>query len=326
MKPTNIQYLAIILLLGAFLYLFEIFYHGFVHSDFNKVQIILTFTTFILASGFLFAHEIIDKKIKKKDMKGFAAFFIISVLFLFLIFYTRTMNPKIPLIFASLYFLSALALNLKPIQKAISINLKSPMILFSLRFFIILGLIILPASAYEYHTAGALDFRFHSIASPMIELITPCVQQILSLSGHPTNAIPKEGGTTLILQDNSYSVFIGILCSGLTSLSVFIAAFLAFAWDMKTTTPRKAAMLIIGTAGTIFSNILRISTLFLVGLYYGNEAMTFMHTHLGWILYFFWITIFWFVAFRIAAPKTPQKNRKTPDQEQHPNHKSIRNP
>ncbi|RLG13506.1 MAG: hypothetical protein DRN71_04670 [Candidatus Nanohalarchaeota archaeon] len=314
MKPTNIQYLAIILLLGAFLYLFEIFYHGFVHSDFNKVQIILTFTTFLLASAFLFAHEIIDKKIKKKDMKGFTSFFILSILFLFLIFYTRTMNPQIPLFFASLYFLTAVALNLKPIQAIISkkINLKSPMILFSLRFFIILGLMILPASAYEYHTAGAIDFRFHSIASPMIKLITPCVQQILLLTGHSTNAIPKEGGTTLILQDKTYSVFIGILCSGLTSLSVFIAAFLALVWDMKTTMPRKAAILIIGISGTILSNILRISTLFLVGLYFGNEAMTFMHTHLGWILYFIWITLFWFAAFRIAAPKNPQKNRTRP--------------
>ena len=313
MKLTNIQYMAIILLLGSFLYIFEIFYHGFVHSDFSKAQIILTFTTFLLASAFLFAHELIDKKIKKNDLEGFVLFIILSILFLFLIFFTRNMSPQISLFFASLYFLSALALNFKPVQKGISINIKSPMILFSLRFFIILGLIILPASAYEYHVSGALDFRFHSISSIMIKLITPCVQQVLTFTGHLTDSIPKEGGTTLIMQDNSYSVFIGILCSGIASLSVFIAAFLAFAWDMKTTIPKKTAMLIIGIAGTILSNVLRISTLFLVGLYFGSEAMTFMHTHLGWVLYFLWITLFWFAAFRIAALKPKRR-------------KSVRNP
>ncbi|MFH1127180.1 MAG: exosortase/archaeosortase family protein [archaeon] len=307
MKLSNIQYLSIILLLGSFLYFFEIFYHGFVHNDFNRVQIILTFMTFLLASGFLFAHQLLDKKIKKKELEGFSSFFIVSVIFLFLIFYTRNMNPKIPLFFAAIYFLLALALNQKSVQRTISkkINLKSPMILFSLRFFIILGLMVLPAAAYEYHSSGAIDFRFHSIAMPLIELITPAVQLVLSLIGIHTNAIPTDGGTTLVMADNSYQVFVGILCSGITSLSVFSAAFLALAWDMRLSIPKKALLLAIGIAGTIASNVLRISTLFLVGLRYGNGAMTFMHTHLGWILYFLWITFFWYLAFRIAGQKTP---------------------
>ncbi len=312
MKLTNIQYIAIILLLGSFLYIFEVFYHGFVHSDFNKVQIVLTFVTFLLASGFLFMHELIDKKIKKRDMEQFFAFFIVSVVFLFLIFYTRNMNAIIPLFFAGVYFLAAVVLNVGPVQRAMfkRINFKSPMILFSLRFFIILGLLILPASLYEFYSSGALDFKFHSIAGPLIGLITPCVQGVLLLLGHETDTVVQEGGITLVLADSSYSVFIGILCSGITSLSVFIAAFLALAWDMKTSFSKKAAMLVIGTVGTIFSNILRISTLFLVGLYFGGDAMIFMHTHLGWVLYFIWITIFWFLAFRVAAPKSAVRKKK----------------
>lgn len=305
MKLTNIQHLAILLLIGSFLYIFEIFYHGFVQGDFNHVQIILTFLTFLLASVFIFAHEILDKKFRKKELSIFSSIIFASILFIFLIFYTRQMDPKIPLFFASLYFLAAIFINLKLRENPISkkLDLKSPMILFSLRFFMILGLLILPLAAYEYNSSGAIDFRFHSIAIPMIQFITPSVQFILSILGISTYATPNVGGATLSLSDNSFYVFIGILCSGITSLSVFIAAFLAFAWDVRTTAPKKAAMIFIGIAGTISSNILRITTLFLVGLYFGKEAMFAVHTHLGWILYFIWITFFWILAFRIAAIK-----------------------
>jgi len=222
------------------------------------------------------------------------------------------MNPVIPLVFAGIYFGVAILLNLKRMQKALSdkINLSSPMILFSLRFFMILGLMILPAAAYEFYSTGSIDFRFHSIAMPMIYVMTPCVQVILSVLGLSTNAIPEEGGITLALADNSFMVFVGILCSGVTSLSVFVAAFIALAWDMKADIPKKAGMLIIGVLGTIFSNIIRISTLFVVGLYYGTDAMTLMHTHLGWILYFLWITIFWFLAFKFGGMKFG-KNKAT---------------
>ncbi len=311
MKPTNIQYLAIILLLGAFLYFFEIFYHGFVHADFNKVQIVLTFVTFLLASGFLFAHDVIDKKIRRRELRGFSSFFVGSVMFLFLIFFTRNMDARIPLFFAGVYFLAALALNLKPVQKAVlkKVNLRSPMILFSLRFFIILGLVILPAATYEYYSSGRIDFKFHSIALPLVNMITPVVQFVLSLMGFTTTAVPSEGGTSLVLTDGSYRVFVGILCSGVVSLSVFIAAFLALAWDLRTTFAKKAAMLIVGVLGTILSNVFRISTLFAAGYYFGGNAMIFMHTHLGWILYFIWITIFWVLAFRIAGKGTDGKSK-----------------
>lgn len=311
MKLTNLQCLAIVFLLGAFLYFFEVFYHGFVHGDFNKVQIVLTFVTLLLVSGFLFLHDVIDKKIRRWEFRGFSLFFVVSVMFLFLIFFTRNMGPGIPLFFAGVYFAAALALNLKPVQKAVlkKVNLRSPMIRFSLRFFIILGLVILPAATYEYYSSGRIDFKFHSIALPLIKMITPAVQFFLSLSGFSTDAIASEGGTTLVLADGSYRVFVGILCSGVVSLSVFIAAFLALAWDLKTTFVKKAAMLIVGVLGTILSNVFRISTLFAVGYYFGGEAMIFMHTHLGWILYFIWITIFWVLAFRIAGERTKGKSK-----------------
>lgn len=299
------MYVAVILLLGSFLYFFEIFYHGFEQGDFNRVQIALTFFTFLLAAGFIFAHEVIEKRIRRKDLSEFFLFFVVSVAFLFLIFYTRNMEPLVPLSFAGLYFVLALALNSGKIRQIVyvKVNVKSPMILFSLRFFILLGLIILPAALFELYSSGKIDFRFHSIAIPMIGLITPMVQGALALMGISTYAIPDEGGITLVVSDDSFRVFVGILCSGVTSLSVFVAAFVALAWDLKVSLRKKALMLAIGIGGTILANVFRIMTLFLVGLYYGKDAMILMHTHLGWILYFVWITIFWYIAFRVAGVK-----------------------
>ena len=90
-------------------------------------------------------------------------------------------------------------------------------------------------------------------------------------------------------------------------IPVFIAAFLALAWDLRMPLNKKIIMLAIGIGGTILANVFRITTLFFVGLYYGRDAMFFMHTHLGWILYFMWITVFWFIAFRVGGAKTAKK-------------------
>jgi exosortase/archaeosortase family protein len=295
-KLSPIQFLGRVLLIGSFMYMFEIYYHGFEIGDFNKAQVILTFSIFLFSATLIFTHEYIDDKLKAEDLKKAAGFLGIAILFLFLIFYTRNMNPLISLAFAVVFFISASILALKKIGA----RTEDPTILFAMRFCILLGLAILPTAGYQYITAGAIDFKFESVYMPMIKFLTPATQILLSLVGVATVATPKEGGITLATADGSFRVFVGALCSGVASLSVFTIAFAAMAWDLKISKGKKALLLVAGAAGTVFANILRITILFLVGLTFGEKALMTMHTHLGWILYFFWITVFWHIAFKLA--------------------------
>jgi exosortase/archaeosortase family protein len=301
MKLARIQILSIILLIGSFLYLFEILYHGFEIEDINQVQIALTFSVLILSAAFLFGYQLLEKKIKKRDLLEVLSFFGLTIAFLFLVFYPRTFNQTLSLFFAIAYFAVA---SLFVVKKSIfsklhlKIDFKNPWIRFSYRFFAILGIMIFPASVYQYVISGTFDFRLTSIYIPMITVITSSIQPLLGLIGINTIATAGEGGYTLAVADGSFEVFVGALCSGVTSMMVFIAVFIAMIWDIKASLIRKGSIFVIGIFGTFFSNVLRVFTLFIVGFYYGTDALMAVHTHLGWILYFIWITAFWIVAIR----------------------------
>ncbi len=295
MKMNTISMLGLILLLGAFLYIFEIFYHGFVHEDFNKVQIILTFLVMLLSAGFLFGYQLIENKIKEKDIIKMLSFFGFALVFLFLIFYTRNMNAIVPLFFSLVYFVSAVFFALKK-----SADFSDPMIRFAFRFFIVIGLMILPIAAFQYIMTGVIDFRLKEIYLPMIHMITVITEGFLNVVGVNVYSIPGEGGYTLSLLDDSYSVFIGAFCSGVTSMGVFIAAFVAMAMDLKLTVKRRLLLFAVGVAGTFLANVMRVILLFLTGLYFGRDALFAVHTHLGWILFFIWISVFWILAFKFA--------------------------
>lgn len=48
----------------------------------------------------------------------------------------------------------------------------------------------------------------------------------------------------------------------------------------------------------IFLNVVRIMIITMVGYYKGVEAMLFVHTNLGWILFVFVMMIFWYMVMR----------------------------
>jgi exosortase/archaeosortase family protein len=314
MKIERIQLLSIILFIGAFLYFFELYYHGFEIGDISPVQIILTFSVLLLSSVFLFGYQLLEKKIKKKSLLEALAFFGLTIAFLFLVFYPRTFNQTLSLSVAVIYFVVAVVLIVKKdllTKLKVEIDLDHPWIKFAYRFFIILGILILPASIYQYYASGSFDFRFASISMPMIEVVTVFVQFFLRLMNINTIATFQQGGYTLAVADGSYRVFVGTLCSGITSMTIFIAAFIAMAWDVKANLKRKTGIFTIGIFGTFLSNLIRALILFLVGFYFGLDTLVAVHTHLGWIIYFLWITLFWIVAFRFLEKETADKNLKS---------------
>ena len=295
--------LGIILLIGSFTYLFEMGYHGFVHEDFNKIQILLTFLAMFLSSLFILFYEYFETKKETKDLKYSFGFFAGTMFLLFIIFYTRNINSTIPFLFSLLYFIGSIFVFIKKdmiSQISNLINSQSFFLRFSIRFFLIMGLLIFPAGVIEYIRSGVFDYSLKELYMPMISVLTYFSEMLLNLMGYSVYSIKHAGGYTLSLQDNTFSVFVGALCSGITSMSVFIAAFFAIIGDIKTSLKNKAALFVFGVAGTFFSNVLRIVFLFLIGVHIGNDALVAAHTHLGWIFFFLWISLFWTILFKIS--------------------------
>lgn len=310
MKLERIQILSIVLLLGSFLYLFEIAYHGFVHEDFSKAQIILTFLLLSLSAGFLLGYQVLEKKIGKKDLVEMFSFFGLTVILLFSIFYTRNKGSMIPLLLSTVYFSVALFLIVKKDFLAKLTKSEDPMVRFSSRFFIVLGIMILPAAGYEFGTTGAVNFRLDALYMPLIGLITTMTKYVVGLLGVETLAVMKQGGYDLISSSTGFKVFVGAFCSGVTSMSVFIAAFFAISGDLIMEKKQKAMLFAAGILGTFFANVIRVVTLFMVGYYYGADALLTVHTHLGWIIFFIWISVFWMIALRHTDLKKEEYSYK----------------
>ncbi|MCK4736159.1 MAG: archaeosortase/exosortase family protein, partial [Methanophagales archaeon] len=55
---------------------------------------------------------------------------------------------------------------------------------------------------------------------------------------------------------------------------------------------------IAGACILFFMNVLRIMIITMVGYYKGGEAMLFVHTNLGWILFVLAMMIFWYMVTR----------------------------
>lgn len=307
---NKLQILSLVLLLGAFLYFFELFYHGYEQGDISSVNITLSFLAFLLFASLLFGLQYLKGRFRNLELLEFASFFIFAVVFFYLIFFLRTYNSFLSLLISFAYFgiVIFLAFNQgNRVQQMLRerYHFDNPFIRFSFRFFLVLGILIFPAGVLEFILTGQIDYRLPGISILMIQIITPPVQMLLSILGIASHATAVEGGFMLdTTTPHPFRVFIGLLCSGITSMSVFLAAFTAMAWDLKTSAGRKAVILGIGILGTVLSNVFRVTILVLVGIYFGNDALILMHTNLGWVLYFIWLTFFWIVAFRIAGKKS----------------------
>lgn len=310
MKLERIQILSIVLLLGSFLYLFEIFYHGFVQGDFNKVQIILTFLLLFTSGGLLVGYQMLEGTVKKKELLEMGSFLGLTMVMLFSIFYTRNSGTIVPLVLAAAYFGTAVFLMVKKDFLSALTKSENPMISFASRFFIVLGMLILPAAGYEYWMTGSVNFKFDELYMPLIGLITYITEKVVTFIGVPAYAIEKIGGYDLISSETKFRVFIGAFCSGVTSMAVFIAAFIAMSYDLKVSHARKMFLFAIGIIGTFLANVIRVVVLFLVGYYYGSDALLTVHTHLGWIIFFIWITIFWMIALKDTGSEASQTSKK----------------
>ena len=102
----------------------------------------------------------------------------------------------------------------------------------------------------------------------------------------------------VMINFGEFVVGIGVACSGVASITVFLAAIIAF--YISSTKKNVGKMLIytcIGVIALYFINVLRIVMLVLIGYHYGLETMSFFHIHLGWIMFVLGMAVFWFLVF-----------------------------
>jgi archaeosortase C (PEF-CTERM variant) len=153
---------------------------------------------------------------------------------------------------------------------------------------------------------------------PMINLAAKCVSFLFTLlnydsfSCHASECpqMPCGKGYSFTHKDgyyiflgkcevngNSKYLFIGALCSGIMSMSVFMAAFVSIMLDLRgIPLIKRLISLLFGIIGTIFANVLRIFLLVGIHYYYGERWLEFFHAHLGWCIFFIWMAIFWNIA------------------------------
>jgi len=170
-----------------------------------------------------------------------------------------------------------------------------------LLFFALLFLIlVVPLTLHEIMGGGKAEttnspFVYYLLAKPVASLVSalgvPSEAYIAPLKGVAVNYVLQTGG--------SGEVVIGLSCTGLYSVSIFISAFTAFVLLEYNRLDRKVALLI--TAGVItayVANILRMSIIVMVGSYYGPSALAWTHANLGTFIFLGWITLFWGIAYR----------------------------
>jgi len=170
------------------------------------------------------------------------------------------------------------------------------LLFFTLLFFIL----VVPLTLHEIMVEGPSEttnspFVYYLLAKPVASLVSalgvPSEAYIAPLKGVAVNYALQTGGYG--------EVIIGLSCTGLYSVSIFISAFTAFILLEYNRLDRKVAILI--TAGVItayVANILRMSIIVMVGSYYGPSALAWTHNNLGTFIFLGWITLFWGIAYR----------------------------
>ena len=85
---------------------------------------------------------------------------------------------------------------------------------------------------------------------------------------------------------NDSTIVIGGPCSGLYSMLLLLGIIVGYV-KMENLTDKKRIYLLIFTAIIIayFSNLIRVSILYIVGYYYGIEKMMFVHVYIGWFIF-----------------------------------------
>jgi exosortase/archaeosortase family protein len=162
------------------------------------------------------------------------------------------------------------------------------------------SLLIFALFTYFFYIATRFLWKFALFLAKIAAII---VYWILSLFSE--TAFLKLGyNPTLGLAD--FRVIIGPPCSGIESLTMFIALFLLFiVFESEEIRPKRAAIvLIIGLVGSYALNVLRLALIMIIGTKNPDFALGMFHSNIGWILFSVFILIILFASYKwMKKPK-----------------------
>lgn len=195
-------------------------------------------------------------------------------------------------------------------------------LLFSILLFILLVIptTILSMSSEEPDTNVPLTYYLLALPTATfvrlfgIDVISPGTNPATGLLAYNMMEVPGPEGVNLPLG-------IGLSCTGLYSVAIFVSAFIAFVAVEYMRFDRKVLSLLgIGIFLAWVANILRMSIIVMVGRFYGAETMVWTHNNIGELIFMAWITMFWLFMFRYfgvldkldvgkeqTKPETPKK-------------------
>jgi archaeosortase C (PEF-CTERM variant) len=81
------------------------------------------------------------------------------------------------------------------------------------------------------------------------------------------------------------SVVIGGPCSGLYSMFMLVGIIVGYTRLERFEAKQVYMILLITVVVAYISNLIRVTIIYIVGYFYGSDAMMFIHTHLGWIIF-----------------------------------------
>ena len=96
------------------------------------------------------------------------------------------------------------------------------------------------------------------------------------------------------------SVIIGGPCSGLYSMFLLIALMVAYTRIEHVERSKFFSMLLISIVVAYLANLMRVSTLYIVGFFYGKELMYTVHVHLGWVIFVIVVAVLLYVLDKMS--------------------------
>ena len=122
---------------------------------------------------------------------------------------------------------------------------------------------------------------------------------IINAIGIPIQVISTEIVRIQGVED--MSVIIGGPCSGLYSMFLLIGIMVAYTRIEQVERRNFFALLLISVVVAYIANLIRVSTLYIAGFYYGKEMMYFFHVHLGWIIFVIVVAVLLYVLDKMSS-------------------------
>ncbi|MEW5937850.1 MAG: archaeosortase/exosortase family protein [Candidatus Thermoplasmatota archaeon] len=175
-------------------------------------------------------------------------------------------------------------------------------------FFLIL-ILVLPTTTYalRYGALGEEDtnspLTYYLLAQPTASLASALGVQTWVREMNLLHFVDAQG------HEQAFSI--GLSCTGLYSVSIFVSAFLAFVAVEYPRLDRKVALLLsLGILTAWAANILRMTVIVLVGYSYGIQAAVWTHHNIGILIFMAWILPFWGLIFKCLGVPGPRKRRE----------------